>query len=486
VLSLGLASLSGLAPVPLRPAFAAEPGDEEEEEEGLRQRLTEREDKRRPLKPWSFQLAGRPFTVGGEYEIGLAYLNGLIEDGRDGDRLLLEQQLEVESFYSFGKPLSLFAQVTVVGVEDLLPDTFDDVSDYFVERGEMWLASVDIGGSGVSVEVGRLNFDDDRRWWWDEERDAIRAAWETKTTEIAIAVARELGPERSDHSFVEPEEDGVFRVLGEASWDWSPDHALELFLIYHDDRSRLERPGEVVHAEREDDSDARLTWLGARASGVLQLGARGFLGYWLDAGFVRGEERVVEFEALSEHRSAVEGSFKRDVRGWGVDLGASWIFAVPFEPRVFAGYAFGSHDPTPEDGTDRSYRQSGLQNNESGFGGVERYSGYGVLLDPELSNIRILTVGAGLSLLRSSSLDLVYHYYRQIEPAPFLRDARLEPELTGEHRDVGHEVDLVLALEEWERFEFDVVASGFRAGKAFGAERGSWSFGGFLVARYAF
>ena len=38
-------------------------------------------------------------------------------------------------------------------------------------------------------------------------------------------------------------------------------------------------------------------------------------------------------------------------------------------------------------------------------------------LDPELSNLSIVTVGAGVELLRSSSLDLVYHYYRLVEPA---------------------------------------------------------------------
>jgi hypothetical protein len=56
-------------------------------------------------------------------------------------------------------------------------------------------------------------------------------------------------------------------------------------------------------------------------------------------------------------------------------------------------------------------------------------------------------IGAGLSLLRSSSLDLIYHHYRLVEPAPFLCDARLEDTLTGEHRDLGTEIDVVLALE---------------------------------------
>jgi hypothetical protein len=201
---------------------------------------------------------------------------------------------------------------------------------------------------------------------------------------------------------------------------------------------------------------------------------------------VRGEERLVEFEELSRGRSVADGVIRRDVTGWAFDAGLSWMLPVSLEPRLFAGYALGSGDAKPEEGTDRSFRQTGIEANEAGFGGVERFQSYGVVLDPELSNLGVVTFGAGLSLLQSSSLDLVYHHYRQVEPATFLRDSRLEFELTGESRDLGHGIDLVLALEEWERVEFELVAAAFQAGRAFGDERGTWSVGGFFAARIAF
>jgi hypothetical protein len=72
------------------------------------------------------------------------------------------------------------------------------------------------------------------------------------------------------------------------------------------------------------------------------------------------------------------------------------------------------------------------------------------------------------------------------EPAFFLRDARLEATLTGEHRDLGHEFDVVLALEEWERIEFELIGSALRPGRAFGKNRGDWSYGGFFAMRIAF
>jgi alginate production protein len=247
-----------------------------------------------------------------------------------------------------------------------------------------------------------------------------------------------------------------------------------------------ERPGHVVHREREDESDARLGWLGARLMGVWDLRTRGILGYWLDTALVRGEERLVEFDELSGSRSLAEELTRRDVRGWALDAGLNWILPVALEPRLFTGYAFGSGDREPEQGADRSFRQTALHANEAGFGGVERFAHYGVLLDPELSNLHVFTIGAGLSLLRSSSLDLIYHHYRLAEPASFLREAGVEATLTGEHRDLGHELDLVLALEEWERLELEVIGSVLLPGRAFGSDRGEWSYGGLVAIRFAF
>jgi hypothetical protein len=40
--------------------------------------------------------------------------------------------------------------------------------------------------------------------------------------------------------------------------------------------------------------------------------------------------------------------------------------------------------------------------------------------------------------------------------------------------------------EEWERLELEVVASAFRAGDAFGDERGEWSYGSLFAVRVAF
>jgi hypothetical protein len=220
--------------------------------------------------------------------------------------------------------------------------------------------------------------------------------------------------------------------------------------------------------------------------GAFDVGAGHYLGYWVDAASVWGHDRIVDYEDVSSSRSEAGEITHRDVNGWGVDAGLNWMLPGALEPRIFAGYAFTSTDHTPASGSDRTFRQTQLQDNEAGFGGVEHYPHYGLLLEPELSNLRVLTLGTGISLLEGSSLDLVYHWDRLAAPAEELRDSLLEVELNGEDRDLGQEIDLVLDLEEWTRLELHFGVAALRAGRAFGEDHGKWAYGGFALVKYAF
>jgi hypothetical protein len=483
--------LLGLGLVLGEPASA----DDEEEEADLQERLTEREDKRRPLEPFTLDVLGHPLTIGGEFELELepVWQRVLVsevdgEDVREDDRVLWTQQLQLEAFYTIGEPLSAFLQFQGVFEEDLLGRTVDDVSDRYLERGEMWLYSENVLGSGLSFDVGRLDFEDDRRWWWDDELDAARVEWERGDFDVAVAVGQELASDRSDISFVDPEQERVLRVLLESTWDMHENHSLQLFLLHQKDHSPRNRVGDVVVVDHEDESDASLTWLGLRQTGIFELDSHGYLGYWLDTGIVRGRERLHGFSDPIEpdrRRSEVEEVSRHSVRGWAVDVGASWLLPHPCEPRLFAGYAFGSGDE-PDGRSDHAYRQSGIQENEAGFGGVELFQSYGLLLQPELSNLHIVTAGVGFSVLRSSSLDLVYHFYRLDEPSDELRDSMLEFELDERNQRLGHALDLVLALEEWERLEFTIAAGVLRTGSAFEGHGRDWVVGGLFAVRYGF
>ena len=108
------------------------------------------------------------------------------------------------------------------------------------------------------------------------------------------------------------------------------------------------------------------------------------------------------------------------------------------------------------------------------------------LLDPELANLEVWTAGLGFRFLRASSLDLVYHRYAQDELAAYLRDANLRRRPYGRDRDLGDELDVVLGIEEWERFEIKAVFAVFWPGQAFGRGEDRESYLGSLRFRMNF
>jgi alginate production protein len=483
---------------------SAAPSDEAD----LRSRLTEREDENRVEQPWTTLLFGHPLSATVQVELATEWTHQFVEDDPpDGEtRTLLEDEVEGELFYTRGPQFSVLLQARIAWEDDLRSDTRRGVSDAYVERGETWLHSERIFGTPLTFEIGRLDFEDERRWWWDEDLDAVRIGVEGDSFDWALAYARELGPSRSDRGFIEPEQEAVTRLIAEASWDWAENHTIDFFALRHDDHSRTHQPEEVFERDRDDDSDARLRWFGLRATGAWSSASAGLIGYWLDAARVYGSEQVLELAPLSDEpppeaqarrwQSSDQPSpdlplvvverLERDVHGWGVDAGVTWLTPLESGARFTAGYAIGSGDRDPDDANDRGFRQTGLHANSPGFGGVQSFRGYGVLLDPELSNLSVVTLGAGVSLREFSSLDFLYHRYRLVELAEELRSARIVAPLTGENGDVGQAFDLVLAIEESQHWQLELSASAFRAGDAFATQPGDWTFGAFAALRLAF
>lgn len=458
------------------------------EGEEIRDRLTEREDENRVETPYTIDLWGRPLSLTGEYEVGFAGVDQIARgDPPEGDdRALFEQEIEGEGFYTVGRPLSVLFQLRMAMEYDLLGETRNGISDLFFERGEMWLFTEKLWGSPFDVAVGRIELEDDRLFWFDEELDMVRVTAEVEAFDAELAVAYEIAPTRSDEWEIDPEEDERLRVIFEISRDLGDDHGMDLFAIYDEDLSEEAHLGARMRTDEEDESDARLFWLGPRVIGGFDFGRRGILGYWADGAWLWGRETRLEFEEQGGGRSVVTGVDYREVSGWAFDVGVSYFFDASWEPRVTLAYARASGDDKPEEGTARAFRQTGLQSNETGFGGVQRFNHYGRLLGPELSNLSVFTAGIGTTLFRTSSADLVYHRYRLLAPADELRDSLLVTELNGRDKDLGQGVDAIIAIEEGERFEFEIAGSLFRAGEAFGKHRGEWSFGAFAVFRAAF
>jgi len=227
-------------------------------------------------------------------------------------------------------------------------------------------------------------------------------------------------------------------------------------------RREIELEGYVIVRDDRDADRRRLVFLGVRSRGEPVED----LDYWFELGYVGGRDGPSR------------------VRGWGVDLGVTYELQVGPKPALTLGLAFGSGDRNPEDGLDRSFRQTGLQENEGDFGGSASFRYYGEVLDPELSNLAIVTVGLGVRPGEQFSLDLVYHYYLQHRASTALRSA-LDAEPSGRSPHLGHGLDLIVGLEEiWARLDVKAVLGYFWPGAAFPGSDGAWLVGAEVQFRF--
>jgi hypothetical protein len=286
---------------------------------------------------------------------------------------------------------------------------------------EAWVAWHAPSKLALDLYLGRQRFDDEREWLYKRNLDAARLIWSNSALQVEVSASTVLhdGSERDENST-----------------------NLMLYVSNRDTKHHL--AGYIV--DRRDDSNPRdyPFHFGLRAIGE----------------FVPGIESWLELAGLSGY------SDNRNLRGWAFDVGAGvqpdW--AGPYYGIVGYAWASGDDPNTPED---ESFRQTGLQKNNGRFGGVTNYRYYGELLDPELSNLGVATLGAGWRISKSVSLDLIWHEYHQSEPASTMRNAQLRTDPDGVHAQLGSEWDLVLGIRPGRAWDLEFVFGQFLPGAAF-------------------
>lgn len=429
-----------------------------------------RPDERRAAQPFTVSLFDRPLALRLGYDLSIERRKNFdLNQARDRDRRARDQELKADARWQLTPQLTVFAEAVAISEVRHQKATGTTTRDEGFQRGQLWLQVDRLAGTPLSLQVGRIPLVDRRTFWWDEDLDAARlmargSNWYAEAgfgREIARAATYEPGIDRAHR--------GVRRWFGQAGWSWQPRHTLEAFALRASDRSGTPVAGSLWSDDDADPSDARLAWLGLRASGNGRVGAGQRYAYWADLARVSGRESLTSFTIAGGQQRA-GATRQRPVRGHAVDLGAQWTFGWPLRPTVTLGWARGS-GAVPDAAVDRNFRQTGLQENKARLGGVKRLQRYGELLDPELSNLRVATTGLGLRLLDNTSAELVWHRYRQGVASPVLAGSRLSQAPAGLDPRLGQEFDFFLAWRESRHLEFTVLIARFLPGPAFAANR---------------
>ncbi len=374
-----------------------------------------------PLPAW--------LTLAGNVEIeATRQQNFDLTPPENDTRSLLRPELQFEirtTPWAFIEGLLLLEFSHEIAVQD---DTDEDEPDRIAfSVKEAWVQFEEPFGIPLSLQIGRQSFEDERQWLYDEELDAIRIRYRRSRFYLEAAIARVAVVDKDFINGTGMEDTDYYQLYGQ--YDFGPRLTLAAYGLAQDDHQPLgERP----------------VFFGIQARGELIPQAL----YWLDAAHVRGKDG------------------DRRIRAWGVDVGLTYIFDLPWQPSLTGSFAFGSGDDTPESSTDTRFRQTGLQGNGAEIASLTEIQYYGEALDPELSNLLVFTAALGLQPIQDVSLTVMYHVYRQHTRSTEFRDVAIDAEPTGQRRDVGREID-VLGVWAIDNVEFKFVFGVFFPGKAF-------------------
>jgi alginate production protein len=270
--------------------------------------------------------------------------------------------------------------------------------------------------------VGRQDFDDPREWVYDQNLDAVRTVWNHESVRLELSASTNLtnGTEFDRHS--------------------------NNYIAYLSNNNRKKHLGAYIVDRR----DARVP-----RSYPIHFGVRA-LGDWIPQ-----SESWLEYSVLRGYTEDM------NLESWAFDVGSTWSppSLEPFYLSAGFAYSTGDDPSTPE--VNEGFQQTGFQDNNGRLGGVTSFRYYGELVDPELSNLGILTLGLGMRPTRDSSLDLVYHDYRLSELTTKMRDTQLKNQPNGVGQGYGEELDLILGVRRLQGFDIKFVLGYFRPGDAF-------------------
>jgi alginate production protein len=288
--------------------------------------------------------------------------------------------------------------------------------------GETYLYFNDIFDAEFDAYVGRMDFDDRREWLYDQNLDGIRFFWR-------------VGDMIAEASATTTLSDGNL-------WDENTEN----LTFYLTDAERR-YAAYVIHRDTSQPYEQIISHFGLRAFGEWPKNHEN----WLEIAGIHGERE-------NQHGRA-------NLEGWAIDVGSTWYIGDLW--YLTGAWAYGSGDDDTRDGSDKNFRQTGLQDNNAKFGGVTSFRYYGELVDPELANLHIGTLGIGYRFNQTSSLDILGHYYRQDEAARKLIGSDLDQKANGVDRELGWEVDAILGWRPSPSWDLELVYGWFKPGKAF-------------------
>lgn len=360
----------------------------------------------------------------------------LNDDEDDVDREL-ESKLSFRTKITPHENIKGYADMALSPKWDLKDEpTNDEDSEFEFKMSEAYVSLHDFF-EGTNLTLGRQPFEDERGWFYSAKIDALRYLHRFEDLSVDFAFGRGSIVETDLFNWEETKE--IYNYLLKSQYQLSQENIVALYIIYRYDYS--------------EDWVRPLT-LGLSSSGKITEP----LSYWTDFAWVKGREHA-----------GSQGSNPRTFgfEGIGFDTGLKYEFDSKWDPSISLGYAFGEGDIEPDNGDNKGFRQNGLHYNYGKLNGIRSFNYYGEVFKPELSNLMIFSLGAGIKPTEKTSVEIVYNYFLQHHKTDAFKYTPIDADPTGQDREVGSEVDLVMSVKKFHNFDVKAIFGVFSPGEAF-------------------
>lgn len=351
------------------------------------------------------------------------------------DRDQSEPSLRLELLSDERHGFRVFSQLRWLGRYELGGNEASPApAEYELEVRQLYLSHRQLFGLPLGLVVGKQRLQDEREFLFDDYLDAARLYYHgARPFVFELTHLRPVAP-------LSDKFEDWYDWLAQTRWYLGEDWKARIYGLWRDDRSSRGRD--------------------VRYQGLALHGRQGPLKLWLDAVQLRGWDKGRRQESWS-----MATGFGLRAREW------------PLRPSIWASYAVGSGDENPDDRIDQNFRQTGYEDNSSRVWGIASFQHFGELLDPELSNLRVLSAGVAVRPRPDLSVEFIAHRYAldALDDEFDVTELELSEEpLDGVHRGLGHEFDLVVAWRDvFEGLHLVGRAGRFAPGEAFATGSGA-------------
>lgn len=424
-----------------------------------------------PLSTWSLAAelqtdSGDAVATEFEIESQIEVLNLPLESGRSQffKESSIEATLKIDAKFADKLHTQLELSANVESTSE--PNSATD-RDGFAELNQLWLQTRIEVMPGI-LRVGLQELQDERGWWWDSELWAATFTASTNNTwHWTMSAIADKDDINTTSEPKDPERADIYRLLLQAGRASETAPGIYVYGLITADLSETQTASGLVSPDAVDEQDASFAHFGVGIQHRTHLMPLGSFDIRADFAVVTGTETRLDYEPANDNQQIVVARETNRFTGWAFDAGFKLPLNLPGRPNLAFGYAFASGTARDQASGSRTFRQTGIHDNNQNNGL------YGTILKPELSNLSIFSAALIFPVADDGALTLSHHSFSRVSRFDSLPENEIDLEINPGGTRLGHETGLYLEYALSEELELEMSLAYFKPGTDVSLDVGS-------------